>query len=749
MIKSKLPGENTMRTRANGLKRNRFNLAFAIGAVVAGSGVTMQDSQAAVLEEIVVTAQKREQSLQDVGISVSAFDGDQLKALGVTNTAEITQQVPGFNMNSFSPAITIFNLRGISQNNFSDNLEAPVATYVDDAYIVSMNAINGQLFDTERAEVLRGPQGTLFGRNATGGLVHFISKKPTEETEGYVEVSAADYDKYSVEGAVSGAISDNVLGRLSARWETSDGYLENQFAGGRDSGGLDGYAVKGQLQFDLTENLDAWIKVSYAEDDDVPTGAYKFSPSTPDPVTGLGSIESQRDVHEINSDTDGFLDRENLSATVKLTWDLGERDLVSITNYMSNDKVYLEDADARSAPIFLFGANSDHEQWSQEIRLSGDDERSRWQTGLYYLSFEQENSATVRGFIAEGGGGQEGGFDMQNELDATNWSIFGQYEYDISDELTLVTGYRWSQDDKDFNYSGQRVLNFGTGFDPVLAADYEDNIDYGDWAARVQLDWRPNADTLAFVAWNRGIKGGNWVTPSFFVDVLDFNTGEIPAGALKHDEETLYSYELGTKISFLDGAARLNATVFYYDYKDYQSFSTTNFIQTVVNRDAKAVGGELELTLLPAKGWDIMLGVSVVDSDVENVPAVSEGVEVDAQLPMAPKVSINGLVRYEWQAFGGVMSTQFDFNYNGDQYLETTNAPASFEDAHFIGNANIAFGDADGSWRVMAWVKNITNTEYRIYNLDLAGADVVGGTPFNEAVFAPPRWYGVTASYNF
>ena len=116
---------------------------------------------------------------------------------------------------------------------------------------------------------------------------------------------------------------------------------------------------------------------------------------------------------------------------------------------------------------------------------------------------------------------------------------------------------------------------------------------------------------------------------------------------------------------------------------------------------------------------------------------------------MAPKVSINGLARYEWLALGGLMSAQFDFNYNGDQYLETTNAPASFEKAHVISNVNFAFGDEDGDWKVMLWVKNVTNTKYRIYNLDLAGADVVGGTPFNESVFAAPRWYGVTASYNF
>lgn len=712
-------------------------------------GFTAVGVQSAVLEEIIVTAQKREQSLQDVGISVSAMTGSQLESLGFTHTVDITQQIPGFNMNQFSPALTIFNLRGISQNNFSDNLEAPVATYVDDAYIVTMNAIHGQMFDTERVEVLRGPQGTLFGRNATGGLVHFLSRRPSEETEGYLRASASEFDSYSLEGAVGGAFSDTVLGRLSARWETSDGYLENQFPGARDNAGADGIAVRGQLQFNVSDTFNAWFKLAYSDDDDVPTGAYKFAPSMPDPVTGLGNIGPQQDVHEIDSDTEGFMNRENVSTTLKLSWDLGETELVSITHFMSNDKDYIEDADARPAPIFIFGAFSDHEQWSQELRWAGSSDGFRWQLGGYYLDFEQENSATVRGFIAGGMGGETGGFDMQNTLDVSNWSLFGETEVDLSDSLTLVTGFRWSDDDKDFSYDGQRLLDFGAGFEPVFVADYAETIDYGDWAGRVRLDWRASQDTLVFLSWNRGIKGGNWVTPSFFVDVFDFEAGLIQPGRLRHDEETLYSYELGAKTSFLDGRARLSATVFYYDYEDYQAFSTTNFIQTVVNRDADAKGGEIELSLLPAEGWDIMLGLSVIDSEVNGVPAVTEGIEVDAELPLAAEYTINGLVRYEWDSFGGLMAAQVDFNYSGDQFLETTNAPASFEPSHFIGNASFSLSDRNGRWDLKLWVKNFTDEEYRIYNLDLAGADVVGGTPFNESVFGPPRRFGVTAGYRF
>ena len=236
--------------------RERVVLAFAVGGVLASAA-----AEAQVLEEVIVTAQKREESLQDVGISVSAFSGEQLKALGVSSTVDITQQVPGLQLFTFSPAFTVFSLRGVSQNNFQDNLEAPVAVYMDGAYVASMNAINSQLFDMDRVEVLRGPQGTLFGRNATGGLIHFLTRKAEDdEANGYLEAGAAEFGTYSVEGAVGGGFSDTMRGRLAGRWQVSDGYVEagtafDVPATGRTSHGADGYALRGNLQIDATENV--------------------------------------------------------------------------------------------------------------------------------------------------------------------------------------------------------------------------------------------------------------------------------------------------------------------------------------------------------------------------------------------------------------------------------------------------------------------------------------------------------------
>jgi iron complex outermembrane receptor protein len=245
------------------------------------------------LEEVVVTAAKREQSLQDVGISVSAFSSTQLEQLGATSTTDITQQVPALRLTAYTPAFTVFSLRGVSQNNFQDNLEAPVAVYMDGVYMASMNAINAQLFDMDRVEVLRGPQGTLFGRNETGGLIHFIAKRPTEDDwNGYVEGSVSGFGTSSVEGAIGGALSERVRVRFAAREEQSDGYVKagnafNTPATGQTSHGANGFGLRAMMQIDASDYVKLDLTLAHSKDDDVPSGQYVVSLLGFDPVTGL------------------------------------------------------------------------------------------------------------------------------------------------------------------------------------------------------------------------------------------------------------------------------------------------------------------------------------------------------------------------------------------------------------------------------------------------------------------------------
>lgn len=751
---------------------------LALGGILSSTSAIHAQQQDAALDEIVVTAQKRSENLQDVGLSITAFSSQQLENLGLNNTAEVTAQVPSLQFQSFSPSFTVFNIRGVSQNNFADNLEAPVATYVDGAYVATMNAIGGQLFDTERVEILRGPQGTLFGRNATGGLLQFISKAPTKTPEGYVEGEVSSFNSYSLEGAAGGPLSDVLSGRFSGRWEKSEGYLKNIYPGARDGRGKNGFATRGQLLFDPGNDFSILTKLFYAEDDNVPDGYYVSALATQDPQTGLGVITTPpANVHETNSNFEGFLDRKTYGTTITLTKGLGGgTEFTSISNYLYNDKSYGEDSDISPADFFVFKTGSKHKQWSEELRLSGAGDRTRWQAGLYYLKFDQRNRAWNGGndefnivsvqphdpTFNVGPGcpnnppgldancGPLGHTETNFNLTSTNYSAFGQFEYDLAKTWTAILGYRWTRDVKDFDY---RLVEYNSGGDVGAEVLYNPSnnpqakLSWNNWAGRAQLNWHPTDGALIYASWNRGVKGGNWVAPTFVVDA----ESTIANGTMRHEAEILTAYEIGAKLDFLDNHARLNLSAFHYDYDGYQSFSLTNFVQSVVNRDATVDGGELELTLRPLGGLDIMLGASFLSSEVKNVPTTgligatltpTPVTAVNAHLPNAPSFSSNALVRYEWPVRNGSLAVQVDGRYNGKQSFEATNAPGTNEDAYFVGNADVTY-TLDPNWRFTAWVKNFSDTEYRIYALDTS---FVGNI---QSVYGPPRAYGVTVKYKW
>ena len=260
-----------------------------------------------------------------------------------------------------------------------------------------------------------------------------------------------------------------------------------------------------------------------------------------------------------------------------------------------------------------------------------------------------------------------------------------------------------------------------------------DRIDYGDYAARAQVNWKPAQGQLLYAAFNRGIKGGNWS-----LDPL----GAVAPENLKHGPEKLKAYEIGWKADLLQGAARLNAAAFYYDYKDYQAFSLVGLVPQVTNSDAKAHGGELELTMAPTHGLNLTVGVAFEHSEVDAVPDVFGGL-VRARFPTAPSVSVNFLGRYEWAALAGLIGVQVDGRWNDDQFLEGTNSEVSHEPAYSVWNASLSYRTSDDHVRITGYVKNLADKQYRLYDLDL------GLLGFIEQAYAPPRQFGVSVAYHW
>jgi len=762
------------------MSSKRKYLVAAIAAI-AGTLPVSGAVAASALEEVIVTATKRAESVQDVAISVSALSGDQLDALNLSDMTDITQQIPNFQVNAWSPQLTIFNLRGVSQNNFVDNLEAPIAVYQDEAYLASMNAISGQMFDIERVEVLRGPQGTLFGRNATGGLIHYISRGASDEKlNAYVDVTAADYDRYSIEGALGGGLGDSVRGRLAFRYEEADGYVEADTSippvDERAIGGTDGYGLRGTVQVDFTQSLVGDFIVKLNRDNDVPTGGYVFENCDFDAddfcpvddngraIVTSGVVSGNPHLHQ--NDTEGFLERDVENYTAKLTYIFdSDTELVSITNYMSMDKQYLEDGDAFPIPIVVFGQDAEVTQFSQELRFSGATDRSKWQVGAYYMDYQFEGEAVTIGApnidlsfaLADAGiidapvvfddNPFDGRSDRLIDLEVVNFSIFGQVDYDLSDRLTLTAGLRWSDDQKDIDWTGffssdqnpdpipyaATASSSFAGESSILNFFDDDAIDYSDYAARLSLKMQFTDGTQGFISWNRGIKGGNWTISS----------GVAPE-RFTHDEEVLNSYEIGVK-SDLNQYLRINATAYYYDYSDYQTFVAippggTSPNPQVGNSDATAQGAEVELFVTPTDNLDILLGLAFSDSEVDEVEAGANPIN-NAEFPNAPEFSANYLIRYNQPLSGGSSITgQVDGAYYDDQFLEVTNGPGTVQEAYNITNATLTF--ETGGIAVSIWTKNVFNEIYKAYSLDLG---VLGATTY----YAPPRTNGISFRYDF
>ena len=409
--------------------------------------------------EITVTAQKREQSLRDVPVSISAYSGDQLKSLGITNTTDITQQIPAMHINAWSPNVTIFNLRGISQNNFTDYLEAPVAVYTDNAYMGSINGISGQLFDIERVEVLRGPQGTLFGRNATGGVVHYLSRAATDrDFNGYVEGSYGRFDQRSLEGAVGGQIVEGWRARLSMRRALGGNYIKAKdtdaasglVSSGQDVGGQNAFSLRATTQIDVTPDLMVELWYKYSRDHDVPTGAYTYENCVfeangycrvnPAGLTnGPGGVingitGAKASPYDNFSGTAGFLNRHVHIGQANVSWKLGGVELTSITNYTALNKNYLEDGDGLPVEVIVFGTTAKYDQFSQELRLAGDAGPLKWQVGAYYLDMRTKGTMTTIGAPVIGnaidlnGSANDPRVLERYDLVSKNWSVFGQGE---------------------------------------------------------------------------------------------------------------------------------------------------------------------------------------------------------------------------------------------------------------------------------------------------------------------------------
>lgn len=391
--------------------RNSILLASSLSStlIIGPAAHAQERARTGLFDEIIVTAEKREESLQTVPISVTAFSGDVVRELGFTDSTDIAAQVPGLNIGTpvgegNNPSIT---LRGVGLNDFNDNNEGPVSVYNDGVYVAALTAQTFQLFDLERVEVLRGPQGTLFGRNATGGLIQFIAAKPTDELEAFASITFGSFSQVKSELAVSGPLTDGVRARLSVATNNHNGYVENRL--GPDGNEADSASIRGQVEFDVGQRGTFLLRGDYVNSDvaaprfEHQTTGSIFNLAFPDAplVDQFGFADLDGDPFTVTQDREGnVLDVENYGFSGTFDYALSdELTFTSITAYSDVERLYEEDTDLGPFPGIVPDFFSTIDQFSQEVRIAGDHGRFRWQAGAYY--FDSSVNAALDNAVAQ------------------------------------------------------------------------------------------------------------------------------------------------------------------------------------------------------------------------------------------------------------------------------------------------------------------------------------------------------------
>lgn len=732
------------------------------------------------IEEIFVTTQKRAQNLQDVPISVTAITGDELSELGIAESVDIAAQTPGLEIGfpsgeTNTPAIF---LRGVGLNDYNANSNGSVGWYMDDVYISQVASQTFQLFDLERVEVARGPQGTLYGRNTTGGLVNFLSNKPShDERDGYLKASVGRWNMFGVEGAYGGPITDTLAGRLSLTYNKGDGYIENTFPGGGLNNDVDNWAGRFALSWRPSDTIDVLLNVHGAQNRSL-TAQYEHQ-GTNDPLTGSlcsrdqirgdGCVDAfgYRDDEDNESgayNKEGDLDVDTVGTFLKVDYEISDGlTLTSLSAYESVEKVFEEDTDASPNRLIEIDFLSDGWEFTQELRLAGESERVHWQAGIYYLNERVDVDNFLDLFrdlrpLAEAVDPAlyPGGFDPAAAalgapifLSKTTYTQkvesaagFGQVEVEIVERLNATLGFRYTWEGRDFSEDVSFEEPAPVGSVPVFSL--RDDIDFKEWSGKIGLDYRPIEDLLLYFSVSRGFKSGG------FNGSFAFDPAELPA----FDSEILVDYEGGVKWDFLDNRVRLNASVFYYDYSDLQVFtvdaiSNTQTITILDNAgQAKLYGGEIELEAQPLEGLDVALGLALLHSELTDYeanpcPLCPPADYSGNRLVFAPTVSWNGRVRYELPVGPGRVGLQTDWTYQSKTYFDTPNDPVVSEDGYWLWNARVSYAIEEGRWEFAAFLRNILDEDYLTYAFPLYSFGLA------EQMWGRPRSFGVEATLRF
>lgn len=715
------------------------------------------------IAEIVVTAERRETNLQDTPLALTALNADALQASGVTVINDIAATVPNLTSTTGPQGSSDANffVRGVGQFDFIITNDPGVGLYVDGVYLGRTIGAMLDSGDIERVEVLRGPQGTLFGRNTLGGAINIVSRQP--DPSGFSGNASATYgsrDRLDLTAGVNAPIGGDSAFRISGFYREQDGFARNAVTGAR-FGATDRFGGRAQLRLGFGENLRIDLAADYSLDrsNPAPSVLRAIVPAPFFPPAAVADIHDPANFYRVFASNSPVARNETYGFSGTVTLELGPATLKSISAYRKLDGFSTSDPDGTRYELYDQDVTTEQNQFSQEIQLAGDafDDHLSYLLGGYYF---RENAQQVLGLCfapisspAVAPFTPCNTWTQGNDQKTRSTALFGQVRYKLSEQISVTVGGRYTWDKKRiisnqfFDFRPQGVgpgAIFGFGLPPVLlgqnivlpiVTNLPDRAKFNKFTPKVGVEFAPNSDILMFASYSKGFRAGG------FNGRLIAPQTSVPSYAPDSND----TYELGFKSDWLERTLRVNGTLFYSKYKDIQQTIADPAVQfRVANAgDADLKGFELEITAAPTDKLRFDAAIGYTSSKFKNVPALVGPINGN-RLPFSPEWTVSLGAEYTIRLASGTLTPRVDYRLQSDISFTAFNLPLEKQGDYGLLNARLSWSDADKRFNIAVYGQNLTDTEYFTF-----GQDALASQGVAYSYLGRPREYGVSVGYRF
>jgi len=708
------------------------------------SAVLSQEIKERMLEEVFVIAQKREQNMQDIPVAVSVISEADIMNRSIAVFDDLLVQIPNVSIHQWAASSPLITVRGVASSTGAVGESASVGVAVDGVFLGRDTMFSTGLIDIERVEVLRGPQGTLFGKNTIGGLINIVTRKPAMEFEGSADLTVGEDNLVQTRAYVSGPLLPGRLaGKLSFMTKRQDGWVKNRTAGAKNPEDAGFWGVRGQLLGFFGDDASWLLSGEYSEDD---TAGYAR-----DILSGaLTAYDDSPYDRTIGTNVDQLFKRENYGLSLQVDWHWGDYDLTSITATRGVDWLLQSDGDSTPASVIELLKDEEQSQFSQEFHILSQGEKHSWLAGVYYFQQQQDardhfifDSGVPEFFIGFDIPGYQENATALAAMDSQGIAAFLSTTWAFSPRWELTAGARITSEEKDLEFEqvNQKAVGFsiiGTVFPP--SPYFEDDRSDTEWSGDIALTYLISEDISIYVKVARGFRAGG------------FNIGTTsspdPRGlGLGFDSETLLSYELGFKSLLLNERMRFNAAVYHSEYPDKLERLLVGPGATITTSVGEATLEGVELELIAAATADLTVGATLgyqtaIFDDFIN-PFTGDDYRGNT-IPLVPKYTASAYGQYNYDMSGGwSWVARLDVNYRDEISLHNNNEPEYLSGSHTLVNGRLGLSSPAGKYSAALWAKNILNEDTTLLQVYIQTFD----TSFIR--LNQPRMWGLELRVNF